>query len=95
VYTYSLVSVHRVSQDALDGAAEELRAHAKSFQPPEGEEALVCPLLSYAFCVGQTDCDRTQEGSISQKRTRTHTVYWCNTVSWQLPFCKGSLAMIK
>ena len=41
------------SQDALNGAAvelfEDLRAHAKSFQPPEGEEALSC-LLHY--CVG-------------------------------------------
>jgi hypothetical protein len=41
------------SQDALNGAAlqrfEDLRAHAESFQPPEGEEALSCPLHD---CVG-------------------------------------------
>ena len=41
------------SQDALNGAAverfEDLRAHAKSFQPPEEEEALSCPLCD---CVG-------------------------------------------
>ena len=34
-------------QDALNVAAVEfmdVMAHAKSFQPPEGEEALFCPL---------------------------------------------------
>ena len=46
------------SRDALSGAAvelfQDLRAHAKSFQPPEGEEALSCPLHD---CVGV--CVRT------------------------------------
>ena len=41
------------SQDALNGAAverfEDRRAHAKTFQPPEGEEAWSCPLHD---CVG-------------------------------------------
>ena len=36
------------SQDALNGTAverfEDLRAHAKCFQPPEAEEVLSCPL---------------------------------------------------
>ena len=36
------------SQNALSDAAVELfpdlRAHVKSFQPPEGEEVLSCPL---------------------------------------------------
>ena len=40
-------------QDAPDGAAverfEDLRAHAKSLQPPEGEEASLCPRHN---CVG-------------------------------------------
>ena len=35
-------------QDALDGAAvepfEDLGTHAKSFQSPEGEKVLSCPL---------------------------------------------------
>ena len=41
------------NQDALNGAAverfEDLRAHAKYFQPSEGEEALSCPRHD---CVG-------------------------------------------
>ena len=44
----AIPSGEAVSQDALNGAAVELfenpRAHAKSFQPPEGEEALSRPL---------------------------------------------------
>ena len=40
-------------QDALDGAAVELfeylRTHAKSFQSPEGEKVLSCPLHN---CLG-------------------------------------------
>ena len=40
-------------QDALDGAAvelfEDLGTHAKSFQSPEGERVLSCPLLN---CLG-------------------------------------------
>ena len=43
----------QASQDAFNGAAvdifENLRAHAKSFQPPDGEEALSCLLHN---CVG-------------------------------------------
>ena len=49
----AIPSVDAVDQDALNGAAverfEDLRAHAKPFQPPEGEEALSCPLHD---CVG-------------------------------------------
>ena len=40
-------------QDALDGVAvepfEDQRTHAKSFQSPEGEYALLCPLYD---CLG-------------------------------------------
>ena len=47
--TVAIRSGDAASQDALSGAAVELRAHAESFQPPEGEEVLLCPLHD---CVG-------------------------------------------
>ena len=49
---FAIPSGDAASQDALKGAAVELlgdlRAHAKSFQPPEGEEALLCHLHNSA-----------------------------------------------
>ena len=45
---FAVPSGDAASRDALDGAAVEMFedqwAHAKFFQPPEGEEALLCPL---------------------------------------------------
>ena len=45
---FAIQSSDAAGQDALDGAAVEpfevLRAHDKSIKPPEGEEALPCPL---------------------------------------------------
>jgi hypothetical protein len=50
---FAIPSGDAASQDALNGAAvelfQDLRAHAKSFQPLEGEESLSCPLQN---CVG-------------------------------------------
>ena len=46
-------------QDALDGAAvepfEDLGAHAKSFQSPEGENILLCPLHNCLGMFGDVD----------------------------------------
>ena len=43
-------------QDALDGAAvelfEDLGTHAKSFQSPEGEKVLLCPLHNFLIVFG-------------------------------------------
>ena len=58
---FAIPSGDAASQYALDGAAvelfEDLRTHAKSFQPPEGEEALSCPLHDCAGVCGACDVD--------------------------------------
>ena len=47
-YQATGMATDATSQDALDGAAvellEDLGTHAKSFQSPEGEKVLSCPL---------------------------------------------------
>ena len=47
----AIPSSDAASQDAPNGAAvepfEDLRAHSKTFQLPEGEEALLCLLHDY------------------------------------------------
>jgi hypothetical protein len=49
-------AVMPASQYALNGAAVELlkdlRVHTKSFQPPEWEEALSCPLHDFVGVCG-------------------------------------------
>ena len=48
LYYLAIGGSDATSQDANDGAAvepfEDLRTHAKSFQSPEGEYVLSCPL---------------------------------------------------
>ena len=47
-HAFAIPDGDAISQDALDHAAvkqiEDLGTHAKSFQSPEGEKVLSCPL---------------------------------------------------
>ena len=57
---FAIPSGDAAHQDALNGSAvkhfEDTSAHASSFPPPEGDEALPCP---FHDCAGVCGCQGT------------------------------------